>query len=135
MKPAYIVAIVVLVGSLVATLVSFSGAIAQHVTVPQAIARPGQTVQVPGDIVKDSVVYHATKGELQFDILDRVDHRSRLTVVYNQSKPENFDTAVSVEAIGEYQDGVFRAHNLLVKCPSKYTDEKGKGRSQAGARS
>ncbi len=48
----------------------------------------------------------------------------RLTVVYPQPKPENFDNATSVEAVGQYRNGVFYASNLLVKCPSKYNDKK-----------
>ncbi len=128
MKPAYIIAFIILAISLVATLVSFSGAIAQHVSIPQAMTRTGETVQVPGDIQKDTVRYDSLRGELRFDIVDKTDQKTRMTVVYAQPKPENFDSATSVEAVGRYKDGVFRADNLLIKCPSKYSDEKkGKG--------
>jgi cytochrome c-type biogenesis protein CcmE len=130
MKPPHIIALAVIVICMVVMLFSFSGAIAQHVTIPQAMARPDETVQVPGNIVKDSVAYDVQKGELRFDILGvdpntrKIDSSQRMTVVYAQPKPENFDAATSVEAIGRYQSGVFRAQNLLVKCPSKYSDDK-----------
>jgi cytochrome c-type biogenesis protein CcmE len=123
-KPAYIIAFLILAVSLVATLVSFSGAIAQHVSLQQAMTRTGETVQVPGDILKDTVHYDSFRGELRFDIVDKTDRKTRMTVVYPQPKPENFDSATSVEAVGRYKDGVFRADNLLIKCPSKYSDEK-----------
>src|SRR5207245_467585 len=56
-----------------------------------------------------------------FDIVDPKTN-DRVTVVYGQPKPENFDSATNVEAQGRYQDGVFHADSLLVKCPSKYRD-------------
>ena len=37
--------------------------------------------------------------------------------------PGNFDQAVSIVAIGRYQDDHFEAEQLLVKCPSKYQAE------------
>jgi len=129
MKPAYILVILLLVVSLVVTLFSFSGAIAHHVTIAEAIKRPGETVQVPGVIVKESVVYDPQKSELRFDVLGvdpktkQADPSMRMTIVYPEPKPENFDTATKVEAIGRYENGVFRAQNLLVKCPSRYQDD------------
>jgi cytochrome c-type biogenesis protein CcmE len=38
-------------------------------------------------------------------------------------KPANFEDAVSIVAIGRYENGVFAAEKLLVKCPSKYQGE------------
>jgi cytochrome c-type biogenesis protein CcmE len=41
-----------------------------------------------------------------------------------QTKPSNFEQAVSIVAIGHYDAsrGVFLADDLLVKCPSKYQE-------------
>ncbi len=122
MKPAYIIALLILVVTAGVTLFSFSSAVAQHVTVAQAMSRPGEMVQVPGKIVKESVVYDSQAGQLRFDIVEP-NGTARMPVVYAQPKPENFDSAVSVEAIGQYKDGRFQATNLLVKCPSKYSDQ------------
>ena len=52
-----------------------------------------------------------------------------LPVVYHGVIPGNFDQATSIVAIGRYQDGVFAAEQLLVKCPSKYQAEAEKGGS------
>ncbi len=126
------IALCVIVISMVVMLVSFSGAIAHHVSVSQVKMRPNEVLQVPGQIIKDTVAYDASKGELRFDIaaIDPISRKvnlsERMTVVYGQPKPENFDEAVGVEAIGKYDNGVFRAHDLLVKCPSKYNDSPAK---------
>lgn len=126
MKPAYVLAFVILALSMGVTLYSFSGSVAHHVNIEQAISRAGETVQVPGTILKETVTYDAVRGQLRFDIVDKFDPTRRMTIVYNQPKPENFDSATSVEAIGQYRDGAFHAHNLLVKCPSKYNDQQAK---------
>lgn len=125
MKPAYILAFIILAVSMVVTLFAFSGSIARHVTIQQAISKPGERVQVPGKIIKKSVNYDARKGELRFKIA-AIDGAGAMTIVYAQPKPENFDSATSVEAVGQYRDGAFYAENLLVKCPSKYNDTKPK---------
>jgi cytochrome c-type biogenesis protein CcmE len=121
-KPAYILAFFILVGSMIFALFSFSQGIAPYVPIAQARANPDAVHQVKGKIVKESVRYDMSRGELRFDVIDK--NNDRMTVVYNQSKPDSFDTATQVDAIGKFQGGVFRAHTLLVKCPSKYTDEK-----------
>ena len=131
MKPAYIIAFFVIAVCMGVTLFTLSGSMAQHVTIKQAVERPGDRVQVPGDIIKESITYDARQGHLRFDICDRADRSQRLTVVYPEPKPENFDTANSVEAVGTFKDGAFVADRLLVKCPSKYSDEKPKEQKQA----
>jgi cytochrome c-type biogenesis protein CcmE len=122
-KPAYILALIILVVSIVATLLTFAGSIAHHVTIPEAMAQAGQQVQVPGKILKDTVSYDPARQELRFDVQE-MNGTGRITIVYGQPKPENFDSATSVEAVGIYRNGVFYASNLLVKCPSKYNDQK-----------
>lgn len=134
MKPTYIVALSILALALGVTLYSFSGTIAKHASVSEAKAHPGQTVQVPGKILHETVDYNATEGVLRFDIVDMANPVQRMTIAYRQPKPDNFDTATSVEAIGAVRNGVFEAHSLLVKCPSKYRDEKPRSGDSRGVR-
>jgi len=130
MKVPHIIALVVIVASMALMLFSFTGAVAQHVNIGDAKMRAGETVQVPGNIDHSTQKFDTVKGELRFDIVG-IDPKTRkeipsqrLTIVYAQPKPENFDTATGVEAVGTYENGVFKAQNLLVKCPSKYNDAK-----------
>jgi cytochrome c-type biogenesis protein CcmE len=121
-RPTHAIAFLILIGSLGVTLYSFTGTLARHSTVREAIAHPGESVQIPGRIARETVGYDAQRGELRFELVDMTDPSVRVPVVYRQAKPDTFDTAVSVEAIGAYQNGVFTARNLLLKCPSKYRD-------------
>ena len=122
MKRGPIIVFLVLIASAVFTFVSFSGATARHVTIQQAKAMPGQMVQVPGRIEKDTVQYRldGVKGALSFEITDLQGSGERLNIVYSGAKPENFANATSVEAVGVYRSGEFHAQRLLVKCPSRY---------------
>lgn len=122
MKPGALIAFLVLVGSAVVTFLSFSQSAVRHVTIGEAKASTGVTVQVPGKIDKSTVSFRVVhkQPELRFDITDLQGGDDRLTVVYRKPRPENFHNASSVEAIGRYEHGEFVASTLLVKCPSKY---------------
>ena len=122
MRPGPLVAFLILVAAAGVLLFSFSGATVPHVTVGQAKGLRGTTVQVPGRIDKRTVQFRVVRNqpELRFEITDLQGGKERMTIVYQKPRPENFHNATSVEAIGRYEDGVFVANTLLVKCPSKY---------------
>jgi cytochrome c-type biogenesis protein CcmE len=63
------------------------------------------------------------EGNFTFDLQDR--SGKLVKVVYAQPKPSNFEQAVSIVAIGHYDEArqVFLADELLVKCPSKYQEQ------------
>lgn len=44
-------------------------------------------------------------------------------VILSQPKPQDFDQSESVVVTGNLKDDVFYAHDVLLKCPSKYKDE------------
>ncbi|MFN3916129.1 MAG: cytochrome c maturation protein CcmE [Flavobacteriales bacterium] len=45
-------------------------------------------------------------------------------VILNQTKPREFDQSESLVLTGHAaDDGVFYAHDILLKCPSKYNDK------------
>jgi cytochrome c-type biogenesis protein CcmE len=75
-------------------------------------------VQVLGKVVHDETKYDANSGMFSFYIVD--ENGDKLQVQYSGTKPGNFDQAESVVCVGKYNNGIFFANNLLVKCPSKY---------------
>ena len=48
-----------------------------------------------------------------------------MPVKYHGTKPDQFDSAYHVVAIGKYNadDSAFHANKLLIKCPSKYENQ------------
>jgi cytochrome c-type biogenesis protein CcmE len=65
------------------------------------------------------------QGRFTFDLQDSTG--KMVKIVYGQPKPSNFEQAVSIVAIGHYDEAqkVFVAEELLVKCPSKYQEQAG----------
>ncbi|HEX4963881.1 MAG TPA: cytochrome c maturation protein CcmE [Thermoanaerobaculia bacterium] len=85
-------------------------------------ARQGdRIVQVAGALEKGSSSYAEAKQSLYFTIKDPKTSEN-LRVRYKGVKPGNFEDAISIVAIGRYDDKAkeFEAQKLLVKCPSKY---------------
>jgi cytochrome c-type biogenesis protein CcmE len=85
-------------------------------------AREGdRIVQVAGALEKGSSAYVDTQESLFFTLKDPKSSET-LRVRYKGLKPANFEEAISIVAIGRYDETAkeFEAEKLLVKCPSKY---------------
>jgi cytochrome c-type biogenesis protein CcmE len=63
------------------------------------------------------------KGNFTFDLKDETG--KMIKVVYPKVKPANFEQAISIVAIGHYDEttNAFMADDMLVKCPSKYQEQ------------
>jgi len=96
------------------------GTMVSYASVAEAKSQP-RNVQVFG-YLHSKGVYDA-QGHWQFDIQGQ--SGDIMTVVYPHTKPGNFEQAISVVAIGRYdqQSKKFMADQLLVKCPSKYQEQ------------
>ena len=80
-----------------------------------------RVVQVAGALEKGSSSYVDTRESLFFTLKDPKGSGT-LRVRYKGLKPANFEDAISIVAIGRFDDRAkeFEADKLLVKCPSKY---------------
>lgn len=99
--------------------------------VPYDVARESQRpVQVAGGLLPASSSYDTDTGLLHFTLIDEED-RSTMPVRYSGLKPANFEEAISIVAIGHYDEATseFAANKLLVKCPSKYQGIEGEEKS------
>jgi cytochrome c-type biogenesis protein CcmE len=98
---------------------SLQGSLTRESTIAEAKQTDG-TVLVYGWL--HSKGQYDSAGRWTFDIQDN--DGSIMTVVSNEGKPGNFDDAIGVSAVGQYntETGAFEADNLLVKCPSKYQE-------------
>lgn len=121
MKKAYIVGAVLIAAFLALGLSTFSKSLNAYVTFAEA-RTTDRTVQVMGALEKGTSTYDTATKTLHFNLLDQKTHEL-LPVAYQDVKPANFEDAVSIVAIGRYQNGQFDAEKLLVKCPSKYQGE------------
>ncbi len=123
-RPAYMVGAAVVLAAVLFGASAFQSSLTPYVSVAEAKSARG-TVQVSG-LLADLGTYDKA-GNFVFTLKD--DKNNVLSVVYRHPKPANFDQATGVVAIGRYENGLFQAEGLLVKCPSKYEEEYG-GASQ-----
>jgi cytochrome c-type biogenesis protein CcmE len=124
LKPSkLIIGILLIVASGALGLSAFNKSLTPYVSFRDAKAASG-SVQVSGIVAKTQVAYDARNGTLRFPLKDHTGEV--MNVVFHGGKPNNFDQAESVVAIGRCENGTFVAESLLTKCPSKYEAEPGK---------
>ena len=84
--------------------------------------RPGQSYELTGKVVADSV--SRAGDELHFRIRDR-DGTKSVPVVYSGVVPDPFREGREVIVEGELRQGTFVAErdSLVTKCPSKFTKD------------
>jgi cytochrome c-type biogenesis protein CcmE len=117
MKKGYWIAAALTLAFVGFGLTAFQKTLTPYLTFDEARKARG-VVQVMGGLDKTSDRYDTSKQELSFELLDDKGHR--MPVVYRGIRPGNFKDAISIVAIGRYEDGRIDAEKLLVKCPSKY---------------
>ena len=118
MKKGYWIAAVMTLAFLGFGLTAFQKTLTPYLSFDEARSSKG-VVQVMGGLDKDSDRYDTTKEELSFVLVDPATG-GRMPVTYRGTKPANFKDAISIVAIGRYEEGRIDAEKLLVKCPSKY---------------
>jgi cytochrome c-type biogenesis protein CcmE len=102
------------------SLLSFKQTLTPYVTYAEARADQ-RMVQVAGGLQEGTSWYDSESESLHFTLTDP-DSNDTLKVRYKGLKPANFEEAISIVAIGRYEENgdEFHADKLLVKCPSKY---------------
>lgn len=101
-------------------LASFKETLTPYVSYQQARSVE-RVVQVAGALEQGSTAFDAEGESLVFTLREE-ESGDTLRVRYHGVKPGNFEDAISIVAIGRYDEGAseFEADKLLVKCPSKY---------------
>jgi cytochrome c-type biogenesis protein CcmE len=101
---------------------SFGSSVSYYVTVSEFLEQGTElydtNVRVAGKIADSPVYWNAEDLELRFDITEG---GHNLSVIYEGAKPSGFKAGSNILVEGRCQpDGVFRASQLIMKCPSKY---------------
>ena len=114
----------VLLAVLIGLFVAYAGltlgeSVTPYVSIAEAEASRS-TVQVKG-LLDERSAPEQVNDEFRFVLKDEDDGRT-MPVRYAGVKPDRFEEAYHIVAIGKYDgaDGSFHANKLLIKCPSKY---------------
>lgn len=122
MNTKVLLAVGLLASAVVIGVTSFKQTMTPYIGFKEARQASGQ-VQVNGKLADKNYVLKQEEQYLRFSLQDP--DGDVMPVVYRGVVPGNFDQAVSIVAIGQYKGDHFEAHQLLVKCPSKYQAEEG----------
>lgn len=131
MKKTHIIAIVVIAVA-VAIIVSTAGDASTYVTFDQAyqMASVGKSssIHVVGELKKDSngeiTGLEKSPDNLSFTFLLLDENKKEQKVYYNEPMPPDFTRSEKVVVIGSYHGDRFIADKILLKCPSKYQEQK-----------
>lgn len=117
MKPKLVIGIIAIVGFTSLLMYNFGNSISTYVDFEQASSMEGAHVVGTWDDSQDYGFSMETK-QFSFYMEDQSGNVQR--VVFPKPKPNNFEQADQIVVIGEMQNGVFYANDMLIKCPSKY---------------
>ncbi|MCL1851950.1 MAG: cytochrome c maturation protein CcmE [Peptococcaceae bacterium] len=116
MKRRHLILIIIVAGFVIASGVVLSQNLTPYVSFAEAKEKKG-SVQVHGALEGDVQTLSGGQG-IMFELKD--DDGTVAEVVYKGLKPDNMDQSDGVVVIGKFDDDVFQANKILVKCPSKY---------------
>lgn len=122
MKPKTFIGLVAMIafGSLL--LLNFGSQVGGYMSFSDAEAS-GRSAHVVGEWMPEHrYSYDRNRNVFSFHMRDEAGNAMR--VEYPNPKPANFEDAERLVIEGKMRDGVFYASHILVKCPSKYNDER-----------
>jgi cytochrome c-type biogenesis protein CcmE len=120
-KPLHIAAVGIILVAVIYGAFGFQSGFRSYTTkVGEAVAST-RSVQLAGFL--GSTGEYDTGGRFTFMLQD--EDGSMVKVVSDDPRPANFEQAISIVAIGRYDQAeqAFMADDLLVKCPSKYQEQ------------
>jgi cytochrome c-type biogenesis protein CcmE len=131
MKKSHIL-ILVVIAAAVGILISTADDASSYVSFTEAyqLASNGakKDIHVVGVLKKDGqgnvigIQPGADRVSFSFVMID--DNGKEQTVTYNEPMPADFTKSEKVVVIGSYEGEQFHASKILLKCPSKYQEEK-----------
>ena len=124
MKKTSIIILVLIAASIV-VLISYTGDLTTYETIASAKQKQGKFVNLIAKIDKQQPMeYDAVKNPnyLSFTAVDSLG--TTIKVVYHNTKPTDMEKSERIVLKGKVQGDHFECKDILLKCPSKYTQDK-----------
>ena len=129
MKRSHIIAIV-LIAAAIAIIISTAGDASSYVSFGHAyeMSKNGETksIHVVGELIKghngEVEGIYPSADKLSFRFVMQDENGKQQEVYYNEPMPSDFKRSEKVVVIGSYQEELFIADKILMKCPSKYQE-------------
>jgi cytochrome c-type biogenesis protein CcmE len=120
-KPLHIAGISIILLAVVYGVFGFQSGFRSYTTKVAEAVDSSRSVQLAGFL--GSTGEYDAEGRFTFMIQD--EDGAMLKVISDEPRPANFEQAISIVAIGRYNQAeqALLADDLLVKCPSKYQEQ------------
>ncbi|PWK78113.1 cytochrome c-type biogenesis protein CcmE [Mucilaginibacter oryzae] len=123
MKKSAIFGLVVIAVA-IAVIISVYSSSSTYATFAEA-QQSGTELHVIGHLnKKKELVYDATKDANYFSFYMNDNKGEERKVIINSTKPEDFERSEQLVVTGQMVGNEFHASKILMKCPSKYTQDK-----------
>ncbi len=124
MKATHIILIIVVVVAVavVITTMTDSGTYSDFA---EAARKPGSEFHIIGKLDRSKPVEYDPRinaNQFSFYLIDEKGIERK--IIYNNAKPQDFEKSEKVVLIGSMKGEQFVAKSLLLKCPSKYENDK-----------
>jgi cytochrome c-type biogenesis protein CcmE len=122
MKKTHIIAIVIIALSIGMILSTFSDS-STYASFTEALEAPQKEFHVVGQLNKEKELEYNPEENVNrfaFYLVDREGTEKK--VIFNGTKPQDFEKSEQVVITGKMKEEVFMADKILMKCPSKYND-------------
>ena len=124
MKTSSII-ILVLIAAAIGGLLMYSVDFSTYDTISSAKHKQGEYVHLIAKLDKSKPIQYDALKDPNFLSFYAVDSLGASTkVVYRNPKPAELEKSERVVLKGRMEGDVFQCDNILLKCPSKYKDEK-----------
>lgn len=131
MRPKKVIGFALMLGFGAILFFNFGSQVGGYMGFAEAEAS-GSMAHVVGDWVEDAPTsYDVERNVFTFQMRD--ESGTVRTVHYNDPKPANFEEAEQLVVEGYAGEEGFVADYILVKCPSKYNDERGLGQEETAS--
>ncbi len=127
MKTSHIIAIVVIAIAIAAIIGTINDS-STYATFSEAAKKEGKTFHVVGKLNRQKPYEYnpeVNANVFSFYIIDNEGIEKK--VILNKAKPQDFDKSEQIVLIGKIKSNEFIASDVLLKCPSKYANEKPQG--------
>ena len=120
MKKSYILGLIV-VAVLIGVIFSTISESSTYAPFSTAIENEGKTYHVVGKLnLEKDFEYNPEKNANLFGFYLVDIEGKEMKVLYNGTKPQDFEKSEQVVVVGKYVNDSFVAKDVLMKCPSKY---------------
>lgn len=124
MKKLHIIGIIIIAVAVGVIFVSLKNT-STYADFTEAIANPDTEFHIVGKLDKTQEQIYDPKlnaDEFKFTLIDNKGIAK--PVVLHKSKPQDFEKSEQIVLIGQIKNDVFHANDILMKCPSKYSEGK-----------